>query len=112
MPTVLSNGVSKTTGTALRVTKFNATHCLHKYLLLRVNRINGSKIALRNISDKNVFFLYNPSLHRGSSTRGERSVRTTSTPSRVKASEGGPSATSLVLNEAESEALLDERLRL
>lgn len=49
--TELSDGVIETTGTAVRVTKFDVAHYLHKNLILKLNQICKPEILLHNKID-------------------------------------------------------------
>lgn len=57
MATAPMDGFSETTGSAVRVRKFDVAHCRHQYMLLRVNRINDSKIPLHDITDPHFLFV-------------------------------------------------------
>lgn len=54
VPAAFCDVASETIVTAVRVTKFEVTHYGHMYVLLRVNKIKVSEIALRNTSDAHV----------------------------------------------------------
>lgn len=73
VPKAPIEGASRTTDTAVRVTKFDVAFYRHEDVLHRVSQMNDPEVVPRAISNAPVLFLYNPALHMGLTPRGEHS---------------------------------------
>lgn len=113
MATWPNDGGSETTGTALRVSKFDVTHYRQEEMLFRVKQINDPENLLRDVGNSHVlslvhFFRTYTFIH----ARGAFSVTTTATVTNSKIFEGALSSTRRVLDEAVPVVLLERGHRL
>lgn len=109
MATAPNDDTAVTTGTAVRVPKFDLVHYRHKDLLLVVNQISESGILLRDRSGSHVLFFAQSILSGYSSeyARETLSINSAATANHSNTFKGSPSATLRVLDEAASLALLE-----
>lgn len=111
-PNVSSDVVSETADTTVEVRKFDVVQYRHKDVLLIVNQINNSEIALCDITNAHDFSFVQFSRAYGFDRGGRTfSVTTTAAASLSEEGEDAPSANPRILDETAAVVMLDQRRR-
>lgn len=110
--TTTSDSDSETTGTVVRVTKFDFAYYRHKDLLLRVKQTNDPDISLRNRSDAHIRSLLQPFRACGFDyAKKSNSITTSAMATRSQVCKGDPSSTPSVLDGVAFVVLLNQKHR-